>query len=124
MSELSITGKVFKVSAIESGVSNAGREWKKQTIVLEQTLQNAKGEEYVRHYAFTAFGDKVDHVAKVNVGQEVTVHFNLESREYNGRWYTDAQLWKISTDEAQPAAPAPTSAQVAAMLEEDTELPF
>ena len=38
------------------------------------------------------------------------VSFNLKSREYNGRWYNDLQIWKIAPAGAQPAAPAPVQA--------------
>ena len=43
----------------------------------------------------------------MQVGDKVKVSFNLKSREYNGRWYNDLQIWKIAPAGAQPAAPAP-----------------
>ena len=57
---------------------------------------------------FTAWGqDKVQELDKYQVGDKVKVSFNLKSREFNGRWYNDLQIWRIApAGEAQPAAPA------------------
>ena len=64
---------------------------------------------------FTAWGqDKVAELDKYQVGDRVKVSFNLKSREFNGRWYNDLQIWRIApAGEAQPAAAAPAYAPAA-----------
>ena len=74
-----------------------------------------------------AFGDKVQELDKYQVGDRVKVSFNLKSREYNGRWYTDIQIWRISpagaataqapaTPAVAPQAPAAAPAAPAAFV--------
>jgi hypothetical protein len=99
---LSVKGKIEQILKPESGVSRAGKEWKKQDFVIETD------EQFPRKVCFTLFGDKVDQVSNIAQGQEVEVSFNLESREYNGRWYTNANAWKIdqvSEDNNLPEPP-------------------
>ncbi len=48
-----------------------------------------------RKVCFSLWGDKVDQFS-LNEGEEVVVAFDLESREYNGRWYTEVKAWKVS----------------------------
>lgn len=99
---LSVKGKVEQVLKMESGVSRAGKEWKKQEFILETD------EQFPRKVCFTLFGDKVDMINSVGQGQEVEVSFNIESREYNGRWFTNVNAWKIdrvSQDNNMPEPP-------------------
>ncbi len=86
---LSVKGKVDQILKPASGVSRAGNEWKKQEFVLETD------EQFPRKVCFTLFGDKVDLINDLAQGQEVEVSFNVESREYNGRWFTNVNAWKI-----------------------------
>ena len=86
---LSIKGKVQQILKPESGVSRAGKEWKKQEFVIETE------EQYPRKVCFTLFGEKVDLVNGLEAGQDVEVSFNVESREYNGRWFHNINAWKI-----------------------------
>lgn len=99
---LSVKGKIDQILEPQSGVSRAGKEWKKQDFVIETD------EQFPRKVCFTLFGDKVDMVSDIAQGQEVEVSFNLESREYNGRWFTNANAWKIdpvSEDNNLPEPP-------------------
>ena len=80
---------------LQEGVSRAGNPWKKQEYVLETE------EQYPRKVCFNLFGDKVDQYPAA-IGDDVTVSFDLESREFNGRWYTDVRAWKI--EKSAPAA--------------------
>ena len=54
--------------------------------------------DYPKQVCFMVWGDKIDQL-QIREGQELTVHFDLESREYNGRWYTDVKAWKVDRDE-------------------------
>lgn len=92
MSNLQIEGVITKVSDVIEGTSkSSGKSWKKLTFVIQTSS------EYPKNVAFTVFGqEKVDNFVKYNkVGQNVEVSFNVESREYNDRYYTDLQAWKV-----------------------------
>ena len=77
--------------------------WSKQEFILEYPDGN-----FTSQACMLAFGqDKVQELEKYQVGDRVKVAFNIKSREYNGRWYTDVQIWRISP--AGTAAPAVTT---------------
>lgn len=84
---MEISGKIIQMLPLQQGTSKAGNPWKKQEYVLE-TL-----DQYAKKVKFDFFGDKADQYP-LSVGDEVTVSFDLESREFNGRWYTDVRGWK------------------------------
>lgn len=86
---LEVTGKLVKVLAEQSGVSGGGKAWKKQGFVVETE------EQYPKKVYIIAFGDKADILKSLNVGEMLKVFINIESREYNDKWYTDINLWKI-----------------------------
>jgi len=86
---LTIKGKLYQVLPVESGVSRAGNSWKKQLFVIETNDQ------FPRKVCFTLFNDKVALLEPFSPGEELEVAFNLESREYNGRWFSDINAWKI-----------------------------
>ena len=103
---LEIEGTIFQKLPVQSGNSARG-PWAKQEFVLEYPDGN-----FTAKVCFTAFGqDKVQELGKYQVGDKVKVSFNLRSREYNGRWYNDLQIWKIAPAGAQPAAPAQPAPQ-------------
>jgi hypothetical protein len=83
-----ITGKVIECLPLKSGQSANG-EWRKQDYVLETSS------EYPKKVCFMAWGDKIEQFA-IQKGDNLTVSIDLESREYNGRWYTDVKAWKVS----------------------------
>ncbi|WP_455499129.1 DUF3127 domain-containing protein [Coprobacter sp.] len=86
---MEIKGHIVQILPLQSGISQAsGREWKKQEYVLET------GDQYPRKVCFQLFGDRVDQFP-MTVGEEVIVSFDIESREYNGRWYTNVSAWKV-----------------------------
>ena len=99
MSEMNISGKVVQVLPIQTGTSKAGKQWQKQEFVLEQ------GGQYPRKVCISLFGDNVAKIPQV--GQDVMVSVDIDSREFNGRWYTEIKAWNIVQTGAQPAAPAP-----------------
>lgn len=99
MSEMNISGKVVQVLPIQTGTSKAGNPWQKQEFVLEQ------GGQYPRKVCISLFGDNVAKIPQV--GQDVMVSVDIDSREFNGRWYTEIKAWNIVQAGAQQAAPAP-----------------
>lgn len=86
---LKIKGIIKLILKAESGVSRAGNEWKKQEFVIETS------EQFPKKVCFTLFNDKFSLLEKVNEGDEVEVSFNLESREYNGKWFHNINAWKV-----------------------------
>jgi hypothetical protein len=99
---LSVKGKIEQILEAQTGVSKAGKEWKKQEFVIETD------EQYPRKVCFTCFGDKADLINGMSEGEDVEVSFNVESREYNGRWFSNVNAWKIDKVSAQnnlPEAP-------------------
>ena len=109
MNNLEITGTIIQIQPLQEGTSKSGNAWKKQDCVLETDAQ------YPRKVCFNLFGDNVDKFP-VQVGQKVTVSIDLESREFNGRWYTDVRAWNIVYHQAQQVAqpayqPQPTYQQ-------------
>jgi hypothetical protein len=87
---LDITGKIVKVMAEQSGAGKKGT-WVKQEFVIETA------EQYPKKICCSAWGDKVETLRSFSEGDVVKVSFNLESREYNERWYTDVRAWKIES---------------------------
>jgi hypothetical protein len=72
---------------LQTGQGKKG-PWKKQEFIIETQSQ------YPKKVCLSAWGDKVDQY-NLSVGDEVSVSVDLESREYNGRWYTEARAWKL-----------------------------
>ena len=101
---LEIEGTLAQKLPLQSGTSARG-PWAKQEFILEYPDGN-----YTSRACFTAWGqEKVQDLAAYQVGDKVKVSFNLKSREYNGRWYTDLQIWRIAPA-SQPSAPAASAA--------------
>ena len=102
---MELIGKIVQVLPLQSGTSKAGNPWQKQEYILE-TL----GTQYPRKVCFNLFGDNVNKFP-LQVGQEVTVSIDVESREFNGRWYTDVRAWNVVQGIQLPgvAAPAPAA---------------
>lgn len=118
---MEITGKCIAALPIESGTSKAGNAWQKQNFVIETAGQ------YPKKVCFQLFGDKVNDCP--NVGEEVKVSFDPESREWNGKWFTQLNAWKATPMQPvaqpapqQPVYPQPAPATPATPLADD--LPF
>ncbi|MBP2690489.1 MAG: DUF3127 domain-containing protein [Muribaculaceae bacterium] len=95
---MEITGKIILALPEQSGVSKAGNSWKKKEYVLETQ------ETYPKKVHFDLFGDKADKYP-LSVGQTVRLSFDIESREYNGRWFTSIRGWQAEpVDAAAPTA--------------------
>lgn len=102
---MDITGKIIAVLEPRSGVAKAsGNPWKIQEYVLETI-----GEQYPKKMMFSIFGEDKIQQAAINIGDEVVVSFDINAREFNGRWYNDIRAWRVSHDVngAATAAPQP-----------------
>lgn len=129
------TLKITKILEQRSGVSKAGNNWVVQEFVTEETEGN-----YPKTIAMQVFGaDKVnDFTANYAVGDIVDIDFDIESREYNGRYYTQVSAWRIEKHadgtETEQTAYADTAAQPTAATQQtansftpaadESDLPF
>lgn len=98
---MELIGKVIQILPLKEGVSKAGNPWKLQEYILE-TL----GTQYPRKVCVELFGDNVDKFP-LQVGQDVTVSIDIESREFKGRWYTSVRAWNVLNGVQLAGAPAP-----------------
>jgi len=94
---LEITGKVIQILPLETGEGKNG-QWKKQFFILEYMDGN-----YPKKLSVSVWGDKTESIRNLQPGANIKVSFNVDSREYNGRWYTDVRAWKIETGGAASA---------------------
>ena len=106
---MELVGKIIQVLPAQEGVGRNGNPWKVQPYVLE-TL-----DQYPRKVHFEVFGEDRIKQNPCEIDQLVTISFDIESREFNGRWYTSIRAWRIQQgDMTQAAAPAPAAAPVVA----------
>ena len=92
---MKLEGRIISVLAPESGKSKAGKEWRKQNYVLE-----TEGD-YPKKVCFMVWGDKIDEFA-IKQNNMVEIDIEIESREFNGRWYTDVKAWKCAIKDSAP----------------------
>ena len=99
---MEISGKIIQVLPERGGVSQrSGTEWKLGQYVIETF------EQFPKKCVFEVFGS--DRMAQFNIqaGQSLTVSFDIDAHEYNGRWYNQVRAWKVVPyDPAAVAAPA------------------
>jgi len=114
---LSVKGKLSRKLNIESGVSKAGKEWKKQSFLLDT------GSQYNPEICFQLFGEeKIEILNHHSEGDQVEVSFNLSSKEYNGRYFHNIDAWRIeSISESNKVEDAP---EFNAPATEEDDLPF
>lgn len=97
---LNISGIVLNILPLQTGTSKAGNPWQKQDFILET------GWQYPRKVCICLFGDNVEKFP-LQVGQDVMVSVDIDSREFNGRWYTEIKAWNVVYNGQQQGAPAP-----------------
>jgi hypothetical protein len=114
---MEISGKIIAVLPIATGQGKNGT-WRSQDYVLETADQ------YPKKVCFNFFGDKIDQFP-LAIDEMVTVSFDLESREYNGRWFTSVRAWKVDKSTSGPVAiSSAPSFDAVPTASEGTDLPF
>ena len=116
--DLKIIGSVNEILPEQSGEGKNG-QWRKQEFILE-----TEGD-YPKQICVVQWGDNIDKFG-LQAGERVTAHIDLQSREFNGRWYTDVKAWKVERDASQ-GGPPPRSGEplLEPPLEDpDDSLPF
>lgn len=97
---MDITGKIIAVLPTKSGTSARGTQWSSQTAVIETH------EQYPKRVAFDVLGDKITEF-NLQVGEEVTVSFDINAREYNGKWWNSVNAWNVTRVDSQQGAQQP-----------------
>ena len=92
---MNVIGKLIKKLDIESGIGKTGRGWKKQSILVKQSLPS--GLESKENVVITFFGDKMESIKDVEEGSDVSVSVNLSSREFKGKYYHNIDGWSCAT---------------------------
>ena len=117
---MTIEGKIIQVLPLQGGVSKtSGKEWALQAYVLETK------EQYPKKVHFEVFGDDRIKANPCGVDDIVSVDFDIESREFNGRWYTSIRAWRIVKQDATQETPQVATQeieQVSNGQESDTDL--
>lgn len=94
---LTVKGKLIKILNPESGIARTGNSWKKQEFVIETNDQ------FPKKICFTLFNDKVTLLKGLAEGDELEISFDVESREFNSKWYHNINAWKIDLTGQKPA---------------------
>lgn len=118
MSELKQSGKLIQILDVQAGTSKAGKEWQKRDFVIETQDQ------FPKKIAFSMFGDKIDMIEQYKIGDILNVSFNLESREYNGKWYHNVNAWRIESIESAASEQSQNNAPDMGSDEPGGDLPF
>ena len=106
---MELTGKIIAEFNERGGISNrTGNEWKAKSYVLE-----VPGE-FPRKLVFDVFGVDRLQAFNIQIGELLTVHFDIDAHEYNGRWFNDVRAFRVDRGQAAPtAAPMPEAAPAA-----------
>ncbi|MDX1591903.1 MAG: DUF3127 domain-containing protein [Balneolaceae bacterium] len=118
--DLKITGTVKQILDMQSGEGKNG-PWKKQDFILETPGK------YPRQICVTQWGEQIDK-SNVQEGETLTVWIDIQSREYNGRWYTDIKAWRVergdSSGETSKGAMPDDEKVIDFGADDDEEPPF
>lgn len=100
---MELSGKVIAVLEPRGGVSKTGNAWKVQEYVIETHDQ------YPRKMCFDVFGEDKINQFNIQVGEELTVHFDIDAREWQGRWFNSIRAWKVDRVSMPAGGPAPSA---------------
>ncbi len=95
---MEVKGKVTRVLDIMTGTGKTGNQWKKQSFVIELEGNS----QYPKSLCIDLWGDNIDQY-KMAINEMVNCFIDIESREYNGKWFTNVKAWrieKLNNDEA------------------------
>ena len=116
---LSVKGKLSRKLSVESGTSKAGKEWKKQSFLVDT------GAQYNPEICFQLFGeDKIEILNHHNEGDQVEISFNLSSKEFNGRYFHNIDAWRIESLSNEGASTIKDAPEFNAPATEEDDLPF
>lgn len=104
---MELTGRIIAVLPAQSGVSaRTGNNWMSQDYVIEVPGQ------YPRKCLFRIFGEDRIKQFSIQQGEDLTVQFDIDAHEFNGRWFNDIRAYNVIRGQ-QPVAGAPVAAAAA-----------
>lgn len=103
---MDFTGKIIAILPPRGGVSKAGNEWKVQEYVIEDHGQ------YPRKMCFDVFGEEKIKEFNIQMGEELTVSFDIDARQWQDRWFNSIRAWKVERVGASNVAPQADGAMV------------
>jgi hypothetical protein len=120
-------GRVIAIGEPTGGTSKAGKDWTKQGFVIDD-----EAKEYPKKLSFDVMNDKTNMFETLRVGQMVEVDFNVESNEYNGKFYTNAKAFKAtaiggqesSVKQSSGASQTGASGEIRKDGDSEDDLPF
>lgn len=98
--DMKIEGTVERLLPVMQGVSARGNEWMKQEVVLL-----TESGQYERRMVVGIIGKERINEFDLHEGEKVTMHIDIDAREYNGRWYNSINVWKVEKEGGQRQAP-------------------
>lgn len=115
---MDLTGKIIAVLPATSGVSQrTGNSWMSQDYVIEVPGQ------YPRKCMFRVFGEDRIRQFNIQMGEDVTVSFDIDAHEFNGRWFNDIRAFNVQRGAVAPAAAAAPAAGAAPFPPQATAAP-
>ena len=113
-----LKGKLVEKLAPVRGEGRNGT-WEKQEFIIETD------EQYPKKICISVWNDKLSMIESMVNGDTLNVFVNIESREYNSRWYTDIRAWRIEREAEEGMAPAPPADELPPDIDSpDDDLPF
>lgn len=125
---MEIQGKFIRLGSLQEGTSARGA-WRKQELIIETI------EQYPKQVCLLCWGDTIDALATLGEGDVIKAGISIESREFNGKWYTDVRAFGLGlvssapqravVEQPQPQPqPQPTYQQAEFFGTNDGDLPF
>ena len=112
-----LKGRLLEKLAPVSGDGRNGR-WEKQEFIIETDDQ------YPKKICISLWNDKLPMLENIVDGDRIKVSVNIESREYNSRWYTDIRAWRIERDSDEGSIPPSEELPPLEIENEEGDLPF
>ena len=112
-----LTGRLLQILPQQSGTGKNG-PWVKQDFIIE-----TQGE-FPRKICISAWGDKTKEVAGFQEGDQMEVNVNIESREFNSKWYTDVRAWRFDRVGSGETVMPPPPREDDIPPPQDDDLPF
>jgi hypothetical protein len=113
---MNIKAKLVQLLPLQTGMGKNG-QWRKQDIIVETEGQ------YPKKICIGIWGDKINEKQLI-IDNQLDIDFELESREFNGKWYTDIRAWKIVSSEDKIVSSLIENSIAEEDLIEENDLPF
>lgn len=113
---MNIKAKLIKLLPLQTGIGKNG-QWRKQDIIVETDSQ------YPKKICLSIWGDKINDKQLI-IGNQLDITFELESREFNGKWYTDVRAIQLVSKQDKVTHSLPENLTLNEETTEEDDLPF